>query len=121
MSWDIDLMKNGEIVLVSPHQAGCMQRAEVQNGNLQVVDRTEASCSVTYNYSEVYRLVDFRIQDLNGMTARDTVETLRKAVEKLGTREYRDYWAPTPGNAGIALKTLLSWAEEHPDAIWKVT
>lgn len=26
-----------------------------------------------------------------------------------------DYWAPTPGNAVAALRTILAWCEQHPD------
>jgi hypothetical protein len=30
----------------------------------------------------------------------------------------RNYWAPTPHNAVKPLRTLLSWAEQHPEAIF---
>ena len=30
----------------------------------------------------------------------------------------KDYWAPTPGNAGYALKILLDWAIMNPDGVF---
>tara|TARA_B100000614_G_scaffold262909_1_gene300418 strand:+ start:21384 stop:21749 length:366 start_codon:yes stop_codon:yes gene_type:complete len=121
MGWDIDLTRNDETLEVSPHQTGSIQQAEMIDGVLVAVDRSEASCCITYNYSKLYGMVGFSMRDLDGKTASETAESLRSAVEKLGTDKYDDYWAPTPGNAGAALQTLLSWAEEHPDGVWKVT
>ena len=87
---------------------------------------------------------------LYGKRAKDTIERLEKAVELLSTDQYvrtvdncvkcgfrtgvgkgladpysdenrrRDYWAPTPGNAGYALNILLGWAREHPEGEWSL-
>lgn len=121
MGWDVDLEKDGKIVTVSPHQTGSNLQAELQDGHLVAIDQSEAHCTITYNYGTVYHLVDFSMDNMNGLTGRETIGILRNAVEKLGTKKYGDYWAPTPGNAGSALQTLLSWAEQHPDAVWKIT
>lgn len=93
-----------------------------QEGGTQVVGgTTEADLNVTYNYSEVTRLVDFNFQDhLHGKKAKDTVELLEKVVFKLGDRPFKDYWAPTPGNAGHAAAILLRWAKQHPEHTWHV-
>ena len=32
----------------------------------------------------------------------------------------RDYWAPTPGNAGDALNILLEWAREFPKGVFTI-
>jgi len=83
---------------------------------------TDADLNVTYNYGEVTRLVDFDFRDsLDEKCARDTIELLRVVVDRLGTRRFKDYWAPTPGNAGHAASILLRWAEQQPDAVWRVT
>jgi hypothetical protein len=84
-----------------------------------------AELNVTYNYSEVYAVIwdgkGLR-EMLDGQRAGDVASVLEQAVEKLGTRQYtRDYWAPTPGNAGYALSILLGWARENPDAIFEVS
>ena len=123
MGWDINLiLSDGEIAQVKPHQTGSNRRAALnEDGQLITIDHDEASCCVTYNYSEVYRLVGFHMKDINGKTGKETIPILEQSIEKLGTKSYDDYWAPTPGNAGIALVSLLNWAKEHPDGIWKVT
>jgi hypothetical protein len=113
MSFDICLRtETGETVCVEHHSEG---------GTYQVGGTTEAKLNVTYNYSEVTKLVDFSFRDIHHKLAGDTIDQLREVVARLGTRrKYRDYWAPTPGNAGHAVAILLKWAEQHPDARWEV-
>lgn len=99
--------------------AGPVERFE-EGGTYVLGGSEEASLNITYNYAEVYRLLDFSIRDLDGQTARETAERLAGLVEKLGTGKFEDYWAPTPGNAGHALNILLAWATQYPDGIWRV-
>lgn len=100
------------IVEVDPHQEG---------GTYAIGGSNEADLNITYNYSEVYHLFQFSIKDLDGQKAETMISKLRELVLKLGTKKYeRDYWAPTPGNAGAALETLLDWAIRHPNAYFKV-
>jgi len=120
MSWYVDLVVDGKPVQVEPHQAGCMQVAELRGDELVAIDRTDASCSVTYNYSLLFGLAGFDIRDMHGKKASETIESLKSAVEKLGTRRDEDYWKETPGNAGAALESLLHWAQQYPDATWEV-
>lgn len=110
MSYDVSL--EGDDVKVDHHEEG---------GTYALGGTDEAWLNVTYNYAEVYRLFDFSIRDLDGKRAGDTIEVMAAIVEKTGTRRFTDYWAPTPGNAGAALNTLLTWARANPDATWSVS
>jgi hypothetical protein len=103
--------ETGETVKVDKHTEG---------GQYAIGGSEEADLYVTYNYSEIYRLVNFHLRDLEGCCGSDSVEILERVVEKLGTKRFEDYWAPTLGNAGYAASVLLSWARLYPDAVWKV-
>jgi len=107
MGWDIYLEGENGIVTVDLHEEGSTYA-------LGGTDRAELS--VTYNYGE---LLDFGF--LHGQKAKDTLSTLRESVERLGIRTWPDYWAPTPGNVGYACSILLKWAEQHPEAVWRVS
>lgn len=100
------------IVSVESHQEG---------STFAIGGLNEARISVTYNYAEIYSLVDFSMHSLDGKRASDTIDFIDDCVKKLGTKTYRDYWAPTPGNAGKALNILLKWAKENPDAYWMIS
>ena len=81
-----------------------------------------AKLYITYNYSEVYKLLENyqgMVETFDGKKASDLLPWLEKGVEKLGVERYKDYWAPTPGNAGYALSILLEWAKQYPDAIFE--
>lgn len=81
---------------------------------------TEAEIKVTYNYSPVFSEVfpENGIRWLYGKSGKETVETLKGAVKKLGTVTSGDYWECTHGNVGYVLALLLQWAIFHPDAKW---
>ena len=122
MSYCVRLTDNGSNVQVPEHSSGAV---------FPYGGTTEAIINITYNYGVVYRIIDvsfpgqvipsyFTIKSLNNRKAKETIEVLSYMVSKLGTTEYKDYWAPTPGNAGIALNILLNWAGLHPDATWSV-
>ena len=120
MSYDIDLIgPNGEIVCVGSHEEGV---AYVLGGS------NRASLNVTWNYSWFYyKFLDTEkgIRWLYGKTCAECIPKLEAALKELdtpdyfgsGTRRYeKDYWAPTTGNAAHALRILLSWSKEHPEA-----
>lgn len=113
MSWWISLVNDDDSTCtVDPHAEG---------GTYALGGTPEAELNVTYNYSEVTRLVGFNFKgSLHGKKAKDTIPILADLVEKLGTTRFENYWAPTPGNAGYAASILLKWAREHPDAHWQV-
>jgi hypothetical protein len=119
MSYDFWLEKNGKTCEVPNH---------IEGGTYAIGGTTEASLNVTYNYSCFYYWFLDKEQGLKwlvGKKAKDTIVRLDKAVHILteeagfgGNVYEKDYWACTPGNAGHALKILLSWAKLHPEAIW---
>lgn len=109
MSWDIRLEGAGDV------------ESHTEGGTIALGGSTEAILNVTYNYSEVTKLVNFKFADLDGLKASETIPTLMRVVEVLGDRPNRDYWAPTPGNAGHAATVLLKWAKQYPDGIWRVS
>lgn len=112
MSYWVRLEKDGDAVEVKPHTEG---------GTYAFGGLSKAELNVTYNYSAVYRLFDFSLQHLSGKTGGEATPRLEKLVDKLGAVGYeKDYWAPTPGNAGHALSVLLEWAKQHPDAVFVV-
>lgn len=119
MSWDVSLERNGVPVEVDRHEEG---------GTYVMGGTTRADLNVTYNYGQCFRLLgtpwtpDGGLQEnLHGLTAAKTINRLEYAVATLGTKTFKDYWAPTPGNAGHALSILLKWAKQYPDAVWRVS
>ena len=115
MGWDIDLVnEDGKPVEVPSHTVG---------SNYIIGGRVEASMLVTYNYSDHYRACldsEKRLMCLHEKKAKDTIKQLEIAIRLLGTNRDKDYWKPTPGNAGYILSVLLGWAKLHPEAVWKV-
>lgn len=109
MSWWVELTNAGPVELF-------------QDGGTQLMGgSTQAELNVTYNYSEVYSIFDFHLHDsLHGKRAGDTVAKMEEIIKKCGTRGFKDYWAPTPGNAAAALLRLVAWAKQYPDGIWEV-
>lgn len=100
-------------------------------GGIYVMGGTsEGEINVTYNYGGHFRDAlhdpnpgesDVLARLLNNRRAGDVVTALEQAVARLGTARSADYWEATPGNAGYALSILLSWARQHPDAVFKVS
>jgi hypothetical protein len=116
MSYDVSLHDaNGDVVQVDNHEEG---------GLYALGGTTDADLNITYNYGWFYHRCLDSIEGLNCLheqKASDTIRMLETAVDELGTKTYKDYWAPTPGNAGHALNVLLMWAHQHPDATWQVS
>jgi hypothetical protein len=136
MGWDIDLVSDNGLVQVPNHNEGSIQSFGT-NGSEGTQDATMA---VTYNYSGLYRLViDDGLKDyLRNKIAKDTINTLKLLVDKLGTDQYKrkkdgydtfdfkngyeiDYWCPTMGNAGHIAAILLDWAQLHPEGKWEIS
>jgi len=108
MSWDVELVKDGNPVVVNSHQEGTI----IACGGM-----CSAEMGITYNYSALFRdALGFGFREMNGERAGDVIPQLEKAVVTLGTEKDHDYWAATPGNAGHALSVLLGWCKQHPDA-----
>jgi hypothetical protein len=108
MSWWISLECEacGSTVKVESHSEG---------GTYCVGGTDRADLNVTYNYGG-----HFPFKSLHEKMAKETIDMLEEAVERLGIERDQDYWAKTPGNAGYACSILLGWAKQHPEAIWRV-
>ena len=97
------------------------ERHKIRGGTYALGGTTEAWLNITYNYCEYfYKHIDPKdgIRWLYGKTAEETIPILKGAIASLGTRQSKNYWKPTRGNAGIALEGLLYFAELRPDGIW---
>jgi hypothetical protein len=95
-----------------------------EGGTYVIGGSTDAELNITYNYSKhYYRTLDEKegLDWLSEKFARDCVGRLEKAIKELGTERSTDYWSPTPGNAGYALSILLDWANQHPNAVFRVS
>lgn len=122
MSWDVRLrdpvdQRNYQV----PHHEG--------GGTTIRVGYRESWLNVTYNYASIYRLAAKASgweypgmrEWLQGRTAAETLPQMTALAELLSGPPDKDYWAPTPGNAGTALRVLLEWARAHPEGVWEVS
>lgn len=130
-----DFGQHGEDACPEPcYPAVQVERFEA-GATVPVGGTTEAEVSVTYNYAASFRTAWNAIGGtwskdasrhgtlgsmLDGRVAVDTIDELTAAAGWLGTERDLDYWKPTAGNAGATLALLLSWAKQHPSAIWVV-
>ncbi len=123
MSYDISLRnENDHPVRVPLFMAGSVLQAELtKEGTLVPIGTSIAEISVTSNYSQVTKLLNFSFNDLDGKTGEETLLILNRIVDEFGTEPYKDYWAPTPGNVGAMVQVLLEWARLYPAAVWCVT
>ena len=131
MSYDIYFHENDEIVTVPPVTTGGTLKfvkpkeedlcppnecTECENTRmLGLVPSTDAELNVTFNYSSY-----FSWRGLNGKTGEEARPELKEAIGRLGTKRDDDYWAKTPGNAGYALNTLLTWTKVNPRGVFTV-
>ena len=114
MSWWVSLSDDG---------GQCSVESFTEGGTYKVGGSSEAELNITYNYSKHYYQhldKDNGLRALDGQRAGDWIERLESAVKELGTERADDYWAATEGNAGHALNILLSWAKQHPNAVFRV-
>ncbi len=77
--------------------------------------------SITYNYSEYYRMAfnhPSGIRCLYGKSGASTTLLLETAIAKLPNNTHSNYWEKTGGNAKKPLKQLLKIAKLNPKGIW---
>ena len=122
MSTDIELIdEKGNVCEVESHEDG---------GTYVKGGITKAELNVTYNYAWFwYKFLDKEkgIHFLTDKKAKDCIKKMEKCIHELitpecfgdGRRKYTDYWSPTAGNACHAMKILLKWAKQYPEAIFK--
>ncbi len=130
MSYDIKLVDPvTEEVLLLPerhHLRGgtyCLGTvSQFPEGRYVFTGTREAWLNITYNYSEFYYKTldsDKGIRVLYGMTGREAMPILSRAIAELGIVRHSDYWKSTPGNAGAALADLLTLATALPDGVFR--
>lgn len=102
----------------------CQVERHTEGGTYVIGGTTDADLYITYNYSKFFHKAVHKeqgLQFLNGKKAKDVIKILKKAIKMLGTIRDKNYWKSTKGNAGHVLSILLKWAEQHPEAMFKVT
>ena len=119
MSWDCRLVKNGEPCEVE-------DKHNIAGGTYRDGGDNNLWISVTYNYGEVYQMIwpDKRLDAFVGVGAAESFAMLHEALARLPeARPYKkDYWAPTIGNARVALEGMLALAKlAPPDAVWRIS
>ncbi|MEM4271749.1 MAG: hypothetical protein QXD13_01530 [Candidatus Pacearchaeota archaeon] len=123
MSYEVRLIKDKKIVEVTPRLEGGIDRNHKLGEKKNIYfENDKAELKIAYNYSKFYQahLPGKGIEWLHRKKARETIEKLECAIEKLGTERDKCYFKAAPGNAGFALSILLGWAREHPEATWDV-
>jgi hypothetical protein len=75
---------------------------------------------ITYNYANIYYRVFGKkgIRIIYGLSGRESIPILQRAISKLIGDIDKDSWKPTEGNARRALKELLVIALTSPDDVW---
>lgn len=114
MGWTVQLVQNGDVVEAPT-------RAKGTTYALTGVPRAELD--VTFNYSDKIKDAtgwSDSLRELSGKQAGDTISELRAAVQLLGTEESLDHWEATDGNVGKMFSILLDWAQQYPNATWRV-
>ena len=76
--------------------------------------------NVTYNYADIFYKVlgEKGIRSIYGLTGKDSIMILSKAISELKDDVSDNYWEATEGNVRKALSDLLQLAIMKPDAIW---
>jgi len=115
MSWWVYLKNKDEVCEIMPRHC--------DGGTFVLGGTNQAELNITYNYSPFYyKYFDKKegLKFLDSKKAKDCIKKLEEAISKLGIKRDDNYWKATEGNAGYALSILLSWAKQHPDAIFEV-
>ena len=101
MSYDVNIKINNKTVILP-------EKHEITGGTYQVGGTNEAWINITYNYSKWFHdLWTDGLYEIEGKTVDTVIPMLKSAVMKLGTKQEKDYWKSTAGNAGHSLNRLL--------------
>ena len=124
MGYDVYLVdKKGNSVQIERHREGGNVGLPVTKGMIDIGGTTNAEISITSNYAPYYYQhlnKEHGLRWLHGKKAKTAIPKLRHAIKQLGTTPYGSYWNRNPANAGRALAALLTWAEQYPNATFKV-
>lgn len=119
MSYDCDLVNpKTKAIALLPF------KLNFRNANMVVGGTDMASQNITFNYADILRKVmpPKGIWSLNGITAKDSIKVLTKAMYQLKDDIDEDYWKPTEGNVKIALTQLLEMTVLVPeDSVWEIS
>lgn len=76
--------------------------------------------SITYNYANIYYRVFGKkgIRTIYGLSGRESIPILEKAISKLDNDVNKDPWKSTEDNAQKVLKELVVIALTQPADIW---
>lgn len=92
----------------------------IKGGTHVLGGTNECWLNITYNYGGIfYRTLGVKgIRKIYGMTGKESILIIEKAISKLKDNVHSDYWKPTQGNAKQALRGLLVFAKARPEGIW---
>ena len=92
----------------------------LKGGTYALGGTKEAWLNVTYNYADIFYKVlgEKGIRSIYGLTGKDSIMILSKAISVLKDDVSDNYWEATEGNVRKALSDLLQLAIMKPDAIW---
>lgn len=113
-----------DITLYYANEGDISVPSHVEGSNVVIGGSTEASMSITYNYSKLWGLAlranghkwQGMLQFLTVEKAGQLSNRLAIIIDELGLRQNDNYWLDTPGNAGHIASVLLKWCELHPQA-----
>ncbi len=104
-----------QVALMEPDSAIAATVLRRREGWSTTVAPEPATVEVAYEFGDF-----FAFEALDRKTGRETIDQLRDAVLELGLRQLPDWTLPSRGNVGVVCAMLLSWACEHPEAVWQV-
>ena len=97
-------------------------RLEDENG-CEVYDEVgyPYELNMTYNYYPILSKLfgEKSIRVVYGMRCEKSIPLLEGAISVLGDDETTDKYQPTEGNVKCALKRMLGFAKDNPNAIWR--
>ena len=88
----------------------------------EIIQNPRCELNITYNYTHHYKdaFGPQGIDVLHDMPASEAAPLLLQAIQQLGSEPDDNYWSATPGNAGRALRILLTYALDQPDGVFSV-
>lgn len=104
-----------QVTLVPPNSSAAATVLRRRQSRYNGAVAEPAAVEVAFEFGDY-----FPFEALDRKTGRETIAQLRDAVLELGMRQLPDWTLPSPGNVGAVCAMLLSWACEHPEAVWQV-
>lgn len=88
----------------------------------EVLANPDCELTITGNYTPFYKEAfgEEGIDVLHDMPTGEAAPLLLEAIQQLGSAPDDNYWNATPGNAGSALRILLTFALDCPDGRFSI-